>query len=678
MGSDIETDMNPVQTAIMNNRFVAIVEEASATLHRTAHTTFVKLIQDYQCALATPEGDLFAYPSQSGVNSFIGTPLQATLALIDFDQLAPGDVFVTNDPFSTQGLVTHLMDVTMIRPIFFEGALMGFAWAFVHASDIGGAVPGSISPAFSEVFQEGLRMRLTRIYQAGVLNETVKNIFLDNSRLPDEIWGDFKAMLTALSSMERRLGELCARYGAATVRAGQHAVLAFAEAKARAVFATIPDGSYSFTDYIEGADADQLIHIALTLRVAGSDVWLDFNGTDPQVPVAYNFVCGERPHPYLLQALIYFVLSAAPDTPRNAGILRPVHVVAPRGSIINAEFPAAGGSRVASSTRTYDAILACLNQALPEPIAAAGSGMVGIIVVSAQDPATGRKKVSVYNPICGGSGARRARDGIDGVDTRFGSLKTVPAEINEIETVMRVRRYGLLPDSQAAGEWQGGAAVVMELENTGLDTMMTVRGMNRFLLRPWGLDGGAPGRLGEVTVDPDTPAARSIGKITVLHLKRGEVVRLVTPAGGGIGDPLRRDPARIARDLAAGLVSPERASAAYGVVLGADGNIDATATVAERARRATLRGPDAAAAVTVGPERAAIDALWPPAVRSALARRVLAEPGGRRQLLLSEVLARARACGVTLDLEALDALLAATIHDIWGRYETGPAAARAA
>jgi len=656
--------MDPVQTAIMNNRFVAIVEEASATLHRTAHTTFVKLIQDYQCALATPDGDIFAYPSQSGVGVFIGIPLQATLALIDRATLRPGDVFVTNDPFSTQGLVTHLMDVTMLRPIFHGTTLVGWAWSFVHASDIGGAVPGSVSPGFSEIFQEGLRMRLTKIYEAGVLNETVKNIFLDNSRLPDEIWGDFKAMITALSSMDRRLTELCTRYGTETVLAGQAAVLDFAEAKARAVIATIPDGTYQFSDYIEGTELCPLIHINLTLHVAGSDIRLDFSGTDPQVPVAYNFVCGIRPHPYLVQALIYFILSAAPDTPRNAGILRPVQVDAPRGSIINAEFPAAGGARVASSTRTYDVIIACLNQALAEPIAAAGSGMVGIIVVSAQDPVSGRKKVSVYNPICGGSGARRGRDGIDGVDTRFGSLKTVPAEVNEIETVMRVRRYGLLPDSQAAGQWQGGAAVVMELENTGLETMMTVRGMNRFALRPWGLSGGEPGRLGEVIVNPDTPQARSIGKINVLHLQRGDVVRLITPAGGGIGNPLQRDLGRITRDLEAGLVTAPRAAAAYGVVFAADGQIDAAATAQNRARLQQTQA--APAAVMTGAERAAIDAVWPPAVRALLAQRVLAEPSGRRQLLLAEVLRRGQEAGRTVDVALLDELYGAALNSIWG------------
>ncbi len=661
--------MDPVRTAIMNNRFVAIVEEASATLHRTAHTTFVKLIQDYQCALATPEGDIFAYPSQSGVHAFIGTPLQATLALIDREQLRPGDVFVTNDPFSTEGLVTHLMDVTMIRPIFFGDELMAYAWSFVHASDIGGAVPGSISPAFSEIFQEGLRIRLTKIYEAGKLNETIKNIFLDNSRLPDEIWGDFKAMITALSSMDRRLSGLCQRYGTATVREGQHAVLDFAEAKAREVITTIPDGAYQFADYIEGADADHLININLEMRVSGSDLWLDFKGTDPQVPVAYNFVCGKQAHPYLVQAMIYFILSAAPQTPRNAGMLRPIHVEAPRGTIINAEFPAAGGSRVASSTRTYDVILACLNQALPERLAAAGSGMVGIIVVSALDPLTGRKRVSVYNPICGGSGARRGMDGIDGVDTRFGSLKTVPAELNEIETVMRVRRYGLLPDSQAAGQWQGGAAVVMELENTGLETMMTVRGMNRFLLRPWGLSGGEAGRLGEVIVNPDTPQAQSIGKINVLHLKRGDVVRITTPAGGGIGAPWLRELARIERDLAAGLVTPARATAVYGVVFDDRGAVDTPASGLRRAHLAAQAGDRPPALFNTGPERATVDAIWPTAVRATLARRALAEQSSRRQTILGAVLERGRREGRMVDETLLDQYYREAVYEIYGKYQ---------
>ena len=290
--------MDPIRTAIMNNRFTAIVEEASTTLHRTAHTTFVKLVQDYQCAIATPDGDIFAYPRLSGVTHVIGVPLQETLAKFDRDDIRPGDVIVTNDPFSSDGMITHLMDITLIRPIFFEGELMGFGWAFVHASDIGGAVPGSISPAFTEVFQEGLRIRPTKLYREGVLVEDIKNIFLDNSRIPDEMWGDFQAMLAAIEGMERRLVQLCERYGKAVVKAGMREVIDFAEAKARSVIARIPDGTYHFSDYLEGLAEGQYTYINTTMTVAGDEVFFDFAGTDPQIPAAYNLTTGARTHPY--------------------------------------------------------------------------------------------------------------------------------------------------------------------------------------------------------------------------------------------------------------------------------------------------------------------------------------------------------------------------------------------
>ncbi|WP_274518010.1 hydantoinase B/oxoprolinase family protein [Paraburkholderia phenoliruptrix] len=348
----------------MSNRFTAIVEEASAVMYRTAHTTFVKLVQDYQCAVATPEGEIFAYPSQSGVSSFIGVPLQKTIEQLHELGIDEGDCFLTNDPFSTDGLVTHMMDVTMVRPIFVEGQLIAFSWGFVHASDIGGAVPGSISPAFTEVFQEGIRIRPVKLYKKGEINEDVRRLFLDNSRIPDDLWGDMKAMLSALQSMDRRFHQLCEAYGRSVVEQGMRDVLSFAEMKARAVIAKIPDGTYEFGDYLEGIEPGQHTYIRCAMRVHGNGVTFDFDGTDPQIPAAYNFVSGDRTHPYTVQAFLYYLLTVEPDAPRNAGLLRAITMHAPRGTVINAEFPAAGGSRVAASTRVYDTLLGCLQQAV--------------------------------------------------------------------------------------------------------------------------------------------------------------------------------------------------------------------------------------------------------------------------------------------------------------------------
>lgn len=619
--------MDPVRTAIMNNRFTAIVEEASTVLHRTAHTTFVKLVQDYQCALATPDGDIFAYPSQSGVTVFIGLPLQETLNRIGRENFAPGDCYITNDPFYTDGLVTHMMDVTLIYPIFRDEKLIAFGWSFVHASDIGGAVPGSISPTFTESFQEGLRVRPIKLFDRGRVNLDAKNIFLDNSRIPDEMWGDFQAMVSAMKSMDKRLNQLCDRYGTDSVEAGMQEVIAFAELKARQVIADIPDGTYSFSDYLEGLEENQHAHITATMTVKGEEIHIDFTGTDPQVAAAYNFIIGDRTHPYVTQALTYYIMSVEPSAPKNAGLLRPIRTTAPRGTVINAEYPAAMGSRVAAGTRVFDVVLGCLNQALPHGVMAAGAGMVGIIVANARDPQTGRPRVSVLNPIIGGGGGRIGKDGIDGVDGRSGALKSIPTEVLEVETVMHMRRCHLLADTQSPGKWRGGAALVMEIENTGHEATMTVRGMNRFKFRPWGYAGGHPGKLAEVITNPGRADEKSIGKIRVLEMARGDVVRIVSPAGGGFGSPLDRDPALVLQDVQMDLLSLQIARDSYGVVI--DGN--AVNRSATQMLRTELAAKTAVAEFAFGVERDAYNQIWSPKVRSFLAQAILAMPKPVRQ-----------------------------------------------
>ena len=663
--------MDAIQTAIMNNRFTAIVEEASATLHRTAHTTFTKLVQDYQCSIATVDGDMFTYPIQSGVNVFMGLPIRPMIEIIGIENMRPGDCYITNDPFGTDGLVTHLMDVTTLRPIFHENELIAFSWAFIHASDIGGAVPGSISPDFTEVFQEGLRIRPMHIFKEGELVEEIRDIYLDNSRIPNDIWGDFKAMFSAQKSMDRRLNELCRRYGLDRVKAGMRDVIDFAEIKARQVISKIPDGDYEFGDYLEGINDGEFAFIHSTLHVRGDEIEIDFTGTEPQTPSAYNYVTGAQTHPYLVQAMIHLIFTHDPECPRNAGILRPIRTCAPRGTIINAIFPAAGGSRVVANTRAYDTIIGCLNQALPGGLVAGSAGMMGIIVLNARDPVTGKKRVGVINTICGGGGGRRDRDGVDAIDTRFSHLGSVPAEVVEAETVLIMRAYRLVPDSQAAGKWQSGAALVMELENTGHEAMMTVRGLNRFHFQPWGFDGGDPGGLGNVVLNPDTPEEKSIGKIKVLHLTRGDIVRLTTPSGGGFGDPLERDPERISSDMARGLVTKERAETAYGVVFDADDQPDLAATEARRGELKSQR-TSPLALFTFGREREAYDQIWPTDIRKALSVRVLNEEPSIRQHLISAVRDRLTAAGDTVTPAALDLAFNEELADIVGPVSTRP------
>jgi len=624
--------MDAVRTAIMNNRFNAIVEEASAAIYRTAHTTFVKLVQDYQCTLATPEGDMFAYPMMSGVNVFIGSPLRPALDAIGRENLRPGDIVITNDPFSTGGLVTHLMDITMLYPIFRDGKLIAVGWAFVHASDIGGAVPGSISPAFTEVFQEGLRIRPCKLYDGGVFNPVIKAFLDDNSRIPGELWGDLQAMISGLKSMDRRLHELCDRYGTDAVEQGMRDVIDYAEAKTRAVIETIPDGVYAFSDYLEGIKEEQLAYFSVTLTVRGSEIDVDFTGTDPQLPAAYNLVTSAASHPYVVQCLIAFILTIDPLTPRNAGILRPIHAHAPRGTVLNAVFPAAGGSRAASATRAYDIIMGCLNQALPHGLAAAGAGMAGVIVVAAPDPRTGRDRVSVINTIHGGGGARRDHDGVDATEVRY-PQRMVPTEVIEAETVLIVRTIRLVPDSRRAGRNAGGAVLEIEIENTADRAIMTVRNMNRFVFAPWGYKGGEHGLLGKTLLNPGCPEERSIGKISVLEMRRGDVVRITSPTGGGFGDPLGRETAAIAAEIDNGMLSRERAAEAYAVVFDASGRIDESATAAQRRKRGETNTTD----FNFCAERERHDRVWPSARRRELASLALSREQRSRSQIVGNI-----------------------------------------
>ena len=668
--------MDPIRTATMNNRFTAIVEEASATLYRTAFTTYVKLAQDFQCAMATPEGELFSHPEQAGVNIFIGLSLHSTLDFIGRETMEPGDVYITNDPFTTNGMVTHMMDVTMLRPIFYEGKLIAVGWTFTHATDIGGGVPGSISPSFTEVFQEGVRVRPMRFCRKDEVVPEVRDIFLYNSRIPDDMWGDFKAMLSALRGMERRLVDLYKRYGAEQVTGGMRDVLDFAEAKARTVIAEIPDGTYSFSDYVELLKPGHFAHIMITLRVQGDELEVDFTGSDPQVPAAYNYTTGDRTHPYLILALINYILTQRPDTPRNGGLLRPIKTIAPPGTIVNAQHPAAGGARVASSACVFDGIMACLDQAVPGGVLASGPGQIGIMALSAAHPRSGKITVGAINPLIGGSGGRATCDGVNAVDPRFGQVKSVPAELIEADTVLRVRRCELVPDSQSPGTQQGGAALLIELENTGFEALITVRGMNRMHFRPWGFQGGRHGRLCEATLNPGRPNERNLGKIDVLKLAAGDVLRIATSAGGGFGDPLERPLDKIERDLLSGLVTRGHAERAYGLVFGNDGSIDPDASAA---RRATLHraGPEPVL-FDYGPERVAYDQIWPTEMRSRLAIKVLELKAPLRQSVLILVEQALTGRGQPVNEASLDAALAEAFDEVTGRARRREPAARIA
>jgi N-methylhydantoinase B len=611
---------------ILNNHFSGIVEEMGYVIHRAAFTVFVKETWDFDAALVTPDGEIFSYPRDIGVTNMLGMHMGAAIDCID--NYEPGDVIVTNDPRSTLGMCTHLPDIMLFRPLFYEGRLMCFAWCFVHSSDVGGLVPGSIAPTAFDRFQEGLCIPPTKLFSRGVLNEELLRLILANCRIPEQNWGDMKALIAALTICERRVGQLVARHGADAIVAGIKSLLDYGEARAREVFASVPDGIYTFADYVEVDYVTPYhVRIKVKLTVSGSDLLLDFEGTDPQVRAALNLPSFGRTNQWIVLGIVNFLRTSDRALPLNRGILRSVSVRIPEGSLLNPSPVAASGVRHATGYRVADVVLGALSQAVPQSIPAAGAGGAAIVLLSHLDPTTGAYKVSVLQPIQGGCGARPSKDGIDGVNFNTGSLRNVPTESIEIEAPVFVRRY-MLADKVAAGAYRGGAPVVFEFKCLTAEAIVTARGMDRFKLRPYGRKGGAAGSLGETILDPGTPREESIGKIDILKLSAGQTVRITSPAGAGYGDPLARTPERVIKDILDGLVSAAEARDVYGVVP-QDGGCDDAGTGALRQRLARPR--EETVEYVYGPERLAYEKSFPPALQDIAARLLAERPAAVRQ-----------------------------------------------
>jgi N-methylhydantoinase B len=606
------------------------------------------------------------------VTVLIGTPMDTAIAAIDHYE--PGDVIISNDPSSTGGMATHLPDLYLWRPIFAGGKLLCFAWTFIHASDVGGKVPGSISPTSFDLQQEGLVIPPTKLFRAGQLNEEFLRLFLRNCRIPDQNWGDIKALIAALALADRRALELVERYGEAEVRSAIDGVLDYSERQARDVFAAIPDGTYRFHDYMEGEQFGVgTIRIELALTVDGSHILADFTGTDPQVPAALNVpTAGKRGHWMIVPALVKYLKTANQAITYNSGMVRPIELRIPDHTLLNPQPDAACGVRAATMFRVFDVVSGALCQAVPEQVPAAGSGQGCIVLVSLVDPASGSRKISVVQPFCGGCGGRPTKDGIDGVDFSLGSLRNVPTEALESEMPVLITRYGLRPDSCGHGFRRGGNGVELKVRISTLDTVMTARGMERYRFVPWGIGGGTHGTTGFTRLRRMGETWHDIGQIDLLRLEPGDEVHFGTQGGGGWGDPHARPLAAIQHDLDAGLISRETAERVYGVVLHGD-RVDPVASL-ERTLplgHAGSAGPE----FSFGTERETYELVWTDELHRAVSEALRELPPAIRHSLRMQVVdavQRAVAAGEVIEPSTVSELIAAAQGGLAFEPHRGP------
>lgn len=563
---------------IFANLFRAVVDEMAWVAMRSSHTTFVKETQDFSTGLITPEGEMFATPVSSGATSNACTSMRAGTEA--FGDWTPGDVLITNDPYSTAGMVMHLNDVYLFKPVFVDGELLCFAWAFIHCTDVGGYAPGSIDMQNHEVFQEGVRLRPAKLYSAGRLDQQVWNFLADNSRIPTLNWGDISALVAALDKAEDRLQRLCQRHPTARVREAMYDTLDRTEELARRTLAGIPAGSWSFVEYFEDDYVSQVpVRLQLKLTSKGTgEVRLDFTGSDPQVGAALNLPTGgQRHHPFLCLGLINYIVSRTQALHFNAGIVRPIDIELPLASVVNADFPAACGMRYSTAVRVHDLVLGALTQAVPGQVPVAGAGQTVVTYISTSELGQAGR-VIVANPVQGGSGGGVGMDGIDGITFGAAFLRNVPVEILESEAPVTVHRFALRPDTEGAGRWRGGFGVDYAVEVRHPRAVVVMRGKDRHRFTCWGANGGQGGttasnigyRRGEPPVD--------VGKQTVYRARLGEVLSIAVGGGGGLGSPLERPLRAVAADVKNDLISLERARTVYGAVVGTDGSIDEAAS----------------------------------------------------------------------------------------------------
>lgn len=620
---------------ILGAKLTALTEEMCLTLQRTSRSLYVKETADFVCAIADRDGTFIAYPNAMGVSGFVGLNVATAVARVhERDPLQPGDVIVTNDPFTTGGLSTHLPDVQMIEPYFVDGEIVAYGWAFVHISDIGGRVPSSVSPFNTSIFSEGLQIPPVKFVRGGEIVPDINELLQRNTRTPDANAGDFQAMLGALATGRNRVTELAASSGKDVLLETATYLLDRAATKSEAALRSLGDGTYQAIDYLDSdAFSEVPVRIRITITLADGRLLVDFEGTDPQVEAALNIASFGTTHAWLTTRILGLVMTLDPTTPLNGGIMRPVRLQAPKGSLVHAQYPAAIGVRHAAASRVNDVLSAALIQAAPEVLPAASSGLVVPVVVA--ETRGGSEHVQVVEPMVGGTGARLGADGVDGRDSGISNLANNPVETVESEVAVRVLRYALRPDSGGPGRWRGGTGLALTFEALRLCTLLA-RGMERVSFRPWGYAGGQPGLPTRMVINEGTDREQRPTIVDMIALSPGDTVTLLTSGAGGYGHPFERDGAAVRDDVARGKVSIEAAARDYGVVIDDGGNIDLAAT--EELRRAP-----AAQWLEVGPERERFDAAFPAATWDRMVTALFTLPApdrnARKVSLVEQVLA---------------------------------------
>jgi N-methylhydantoinase B len=556
---------DPATFEIIKNSLYKIAEEMRVVLAKTAFSPLLKSAGDYSCGVFDAQGEMVAQGPDLPIHlGSMPDAVRAVVAAFAAD-VHDGDVFIHNDPYFGG---SHLPDVNVVRPAFHNGRLIGYACLRAHWPDVGSATPGSYG-AVTEIFGEGLRLPPLRLINRGMLNEDLYKLILANVRTPDERKGDLGAQLASTLRATERLQALARRYGSEALISAMAEVMDYSERLMRAALMDLPDGEGSFADFCDGdgiaddpSGKDAPFWIRLAVKKAADRLLVDFSGTGPQVKGPMNAPLS------VTASGVYCGLKTAVDPnnliPPNSGCWRAIAITAPKGSVVNAEFPApVVYANHEMSHRIADMVMGALANFMPHQVMACSQGTSAILTLGGVDPRIGQPYVS-YETVKGGFGARANKDGINVIASGISNTMNTPVEILEMAFPVRIERYEVNPDSGGAGRHRGGCGArrVWRMLAGGATGALC---MERMTSPPFGLLGGEPGAVAVVTLMEPDGVTRHLPSKGAFPWPAGAVVDMFTPGSGGFGRPSERDPVQIGRDLLDGYVSATAAERDYSI-----------------------------------------------------------------------------------------------------------------
>jgi len=571
--------IDPILLAVLNGRLVQIADEMDATLYRSAFNPIIAEAHDACHGLYHARTGATLVQGTTGLPIFVGAMAFAVKAVIDKanqdGNLEPGDTYLFNDPYDGG---THLNDFRLVRPLFWDGRLFAWLASVGHWLDVGGNVPGNFNARATESFQEGFRIPPVKLARAGVIQQDIVDILGANSRVPQSNWGDLNGQLNALDLGERRFHALLKEYGGELIVSALDLLTARAEKLMRANIASLPDGTYSCEDFLDNDGiTDAPLKIALDLTISGETMRLDFSRSSPPCDGPLNIAFSTTVACCYVALKHIFI-----DVPANAGCLAPIEFAIPSTTLLGVSAPRPVGGYTETILRVIDTVFGAFAKVAPQR--ANGSPFATINALSLSGWQEHGRRWVMFCFFGGGLGGNPETDGLNHGNNPISTATIPPAEILESLYPVMFTQWALRPDSGGPGLHRGGLGAIYEIEALAEGaTDVSLLG-ERGKFPPFGVNGGKSAALNRFIYQSEggehTPPL--VSKVTDIRIARGQRVRLETPGGGGYGDPLTRDPVRVARDVKFGYVTKAAARRDYGVVIGDDGAVDAKATAALR------------------------------------------------------------------------------------------------